>query len=131
MADVSDARAESIHDLGALTLRSFREGDMHVVAFGGELDLSGLGLVERELGRVEASDAGVIVLDLAELDFIDSGGVRLVVLADRREHDRLVVVRGRRGVQRVFELCGVVRELLFVDACPQATRATETRTVVA
>ncbi len=49
----------------------------------------------------------MVVLDLRELRFIDSAGVRVVVEAAeraRREGHRLAVVRGPRQVDRAFKL---------------------------
>ena len=66
--------------------------------------------------RAEASDARQIVLDLRELTFIDSSGVRMIVCADlrsRQDGDRLRLIRGGARVQRVFELTGVLERLPF------------------
>jgi anti-anti-sigma factor len=71
--------------------------------------------VERELERVEGTEARFIVLDLRELEFIDSSGVKIIVMAHRREAGSLIVVKGPRPIQRVFELCDLVRQLSFVD----------------
>lgn len=99
-------------------MRSEREGDTHTITLTGELDLSTVDGVQRELERVEASDTLSIVLDLSGLTFMDSTGVRLVMTAaarSRADGNRLVVLRGQRTVQRVFELCGVERLLPFAD----------------
>jgi len=118
MPDTSDGRAESIRDLGTLRLRSFRDGDRHIIALAGEFDLATMGGVERELEHVEGTDTRVIVLDLRELEFIDSSGLQVIVKAHRRQAGRLIVVKGPQRVQRVFEVCDMVRVLPLVDRPP-------------
>ena len=105
-------------DLGELTIRSVREGGVHTVALTGELDLATAGEVDKELARVEATDAESIVLDLSGLTFMDSTGVRLVVTAharSRADANRLTLRRGQAAVQRVMELSGVDVLLPFDD----------------
>jgi anti-anti-sigma factor len=59
-------------------------GDV-LISLTGELDLSGAGPLDEELDRLAAED-GVrrVVLDLRGLEFMDSSGLRLVALAERR-----------------------------------------------
>lgn len=104
-----DQRAAELIRVGEFRVRSERDGVVHTVGLVGELDLATAGDVERELERVEASDALSIVLDLSGLTFMDSTGVRLVVRASARsraDSNRLALLRGPKAVQRVFELCG-------------------------
>jgi anti-anti-sigma factor len=112
-------RAEDVRQLGALTMRSTRgEDGEHVIALSGELDLGSAETVESELVRVEATDARQIVLDLRELDFLDSTGIRLVYMADmrsRQDGDRLIIRRGPDSVQRMFRMTDLADRLRFVD----------------
>ena len=111
-------RAAQVIELGVLRVHSEREGAVHTIALSGELDLAGAPGAEEELKRVEATDAGVIVLDLSGLTFIDSTGVRLVVSADARsraDSNRLTLLRGPAAVQRVFEISGVEELVPFAD----------------
>ena len=111
-------RGEQLKTVGELTMSSQREGDVHSVCVVGELDLATVDSVEQELERVEATDAGLIVLDFSGLTFVDSTGIRLAVRAHARSHangERLSLRRGPAGVQRAFELCGVDRVLPFAD----------------
>jgi anti-anti-sigma factor len=83
MDDVSHGRAESSHDLGKLALRSFRTGEKQVIAIAGRFDGSTMKTVEHEL-ESEAGAAQIIVLDLRRLEFIDSSGLRVVVITGAR-----------------------------------------------
>jgi anti-sigma B factor antagonist len=89
-----------------------------VIAATGELDLSGAALLEAELERLEAEpELGTVVLDLRGLEFMDSSGLRLVVLADMRAREagrRFVLVRGPETVHRVFEITRMSERLDFV-----------------
>jgi anti-anti-sigma factor len=112
------APARDLRHLGTLTLRSTREDDTHVVALSGELDLAGADLLEGELKRVEAGDARRIVVDLRDLDFIDSTGVRLIYMAEmrsRKDSGRLTIRRGPHKVQRLFVMTDLADRLPFVD----------------
>ena len=90
-----------------------------MISLTGELDLSGAGPLEEEIARIVAADGiARVVLDLRELEFMDSSGLRMVALAARRlsADDRaLVLVRGRDAVQRVFEITRMGDHLTFVD----------------
>jgi anti-anti-sigma factor len=60
----------------------------------------------------------VLVLDLSDLTFLDSTGLRTVVTADERAREsgrRLVVVRGPDAVQRVFAITRLEERLEMVD----------------
>lgn len=112
------SRGANIQQLGALTMRSAREGDEHVIALAGEMDLSTVDLVERELLHVETTDAATIVLDLSELEFLDSTGVRLVFMADARSRNdsgRMRIRRGPDKVHRLFVMTDLADRLPFVD----------------
>jgi anti-sigma B factor antagonist len=103
---------------GELRLTSERDGDMHVIAVSGELDLANGNELQRELLRVEATDARSIVVDLSGLQFMDSTGIRVLLSADARsraDSNRLTLLRGPAAVQRVLELTGVVDLLPFAD----------------
>ncbi len=94
------------------------DGDHCVVSPAGELDRSTVALLDEELAKAEASDATQIVLDLSELTFMDSRGMRLVLAADARsraDSNRLRLVRGPRRIQRVFQLTGMESRLPFID----------------
>jgi anti-anti-sigma factor len=94
------------------------DADEHVRLLG-EMDLSVIGQVDREMLRAESTDAARIVLDLDELEFLDAAGIRLllhVAARSRSNGGRLSIRRARSAqVQRVIELTGVGDALPFVD----------------
>lgn len=102
-----------------LQIRSLREGDTHVVALAGELDLGTAQDLEDELARVEATDPPKIVLDLRDLRLVDSSGMAVVIRASARsDRARLNILRGPDSVHRPFELSGLAARLPFVEAPP-------------
>ena len=98
---------------------TLRAGDA-VIALSGELDLSGAPALDDEIGRLASAD-GVerVVVDLRDLEFLDSSGLRTVALAHRRlaaAGRELMLVRGPETVQRVFEITRMDERLRFVDS---------------
>lgn len=113
---VSTAEDELVYASGQLTMRSERDGDIHVIALMGELDIDSAPAFEAELKRVEGSDVGEIVVDLRGLNFISSDGLKTLIHAESRSrarHNRLRLVPGTDHVQRTFETAGLVSRLPF------------------
>jgi anti-sigma B factor antagonist len=102
------------------TFESDVRGGIALVRMEGELDLLATSELEPELERLtDEPGVDVIALDLRGLEFVDSSGLRLIVLTERalRADDRrLVLVRGTQPVQRVFEITRMSERLEFVDA---------------
>ena len=92
--------------------------DTVVVRPRGELDLASapdLRAVLQELRNKKAS----VLLDLSELTFMDSSGLRLIweTNAEARQHGlELALASGPPEVMRVFELTGLRKRLNFTDA---------------
>jgi anti-sigma B factor antagonist len=81
----------------------------------GELDIATAGRLERAL-LDDRAPGDRVVLDLAELEFIDSTGLRAIVRgaeAARRDGWELRLRPGPPAVQRVFEIAGVLGALPF------------------
>jgi anti-sigma B factor antagonist len=78
-----------------------------IVVPRGELDLASADALDAEARRLRASGFAQIVIDLREVEFIDSTGLGVLLSlrndAKRDGHD-LTLVSGPRAVQRVFEL---------------------------
>jgi anti-anti-sigma factor len=101
-----------------LQFETTRNGKVAVIAPTGELDLSGAAVLQVEIDRLaEDHDLGGLVLDLRGLEFMDSSGLRLVVLADMQAREagrRFAIVRGDETVHRVFEITRMSERLEFV-----------------
>jgi anti-sigma B factor antagonist len=102
-----------------LELETTRNGTVATVRPTGELDLSGAAVLEAELDRLAADpELGTVVLDMRGLEFMDSSGLRLVVVADMRAREagrRFALIRGGETVHRVFEITRMSDRLDFVD----------------
>ena len=85
----------------------------------GELDLATVPQLSAAVA--EHHDAGLLVLDLTAVTFIDSTGVRVLIQADRscaRSGSRLVVLAGDGPVRRLLDLCKLDGRLALVTEHP-------------
>lgn len=102
-----------------LQIDSRQQDEAAVLALSGELDIASAPDFERALADLDGSEAtSRLVLDLSELTFMDSTGLRALLLARQRavESDRELILRpGPRQVQRVFELSGTLDRFRFED----------------
>jgi anti-sigma B factor antagonist len=102
---------------GELTVDISTAAQTALVRLSGELDIATAPTLEEKLDELP-QEITQVVLDLRELAFIDSTGLRVVLglangLGENRA--RVVIVRGPEPVQRVFTLTGADRELVMVD----------------
>ena len=89
----------------------------HVVAPRGELDLYSVEDVRAAIAE-RPDECELVVLDLRNLTFFDTSGIRLVVETLRvldADGVRFALVRGRPDVQRLFTLTGLEDRLPFFD----------------
>jgi anti-anti-sigma factor len=97
-----------------------RDGDRSVLLLRGELDLATIDGVRARLDALQA-ERRAVVLDLNELSFMDSTGIRLVLQAaqdaERTGWD-FSITRGSRAVRRVFAAAGIEDRLPFAQARP-------------
>ena len=96
-------------------------GGLRLLRLRGELDMAGVDQFERLLIADGAPEAGTFVVDLRGLTFIDSSGLRALIMADQRvreEGGHLVVVRGSDRVNQVLEMTGVAGHIELVDEPP-------------
>ncbi|HEX4734269.1 MAG TPA: STAS domain-containing protein [Thermoleophilaceae bacterium] len=94
------------------------DGERATVSLRGELDLSGVDRARQAIEEAESGEAPLLVLDLSELDFIDSTGLEVMLRAARRAHDsgrRLIVARPSRYIRRLLELTAIDQSLDIVD----------------
>jgi anti-anti-sigma factor len=107
---------------GNFDVLTSRDGATLVVSPRGEIDLATVGLVREAVDR-EQQPGEALVLDLREVGFMDTSGLRYVLeLNDRAKQEGfgLLLVRGPSAVQRVFEVSGLEPRLPFVDDPSQA-----------
>jgi len=91
-------------------------GDSLVITPTGELDMASAPEFEKEVERAQGGSA--IIVDLRELRFIDSTGIRAllqVYSAGQNGHSTVSFIRGQRNVQWVLELAGVEQFLAWTD----------------
>lgn len=102
---------------GNFDVATQRTSGVLIVSPAGEIDLATVDLVRDAVDREHAGGED-LVLDLRDVSFMDTSGLRYVLeLNERapREGFALRIVRGPRAVQRVFEVSGLESRLAFVD----------------
>jgi anti-sigma B factor antagonist len=97
-------------------------GHSAVVAVDGELDLLSCPSLENAIDQLAESDVDLVIIDLRGVEFMDSTGPHLLVRTQNRTHEsgrRFALVRGRKQVQRLFDLTGLADSLTIVDSPDQ------------
>jgi anti-sigma B factor antagonist len=94
-------------------------GRVTMLTPSGELDLVSAPILDGALQRAEEPGAEIVVVDLRQLEFMDSTGLHVFVAAQQRARAagrRFAVVRGGETVQRLFDLTGVAESFTIIDS---------------
>ena len=100
-----------------LTCEAVPERDRVRVRAQGTLDLASAPVLDAQLEALRTSGFRALVVDLRELVFMDSTGLRLALRwqeLSERDGFSLGFVPGAPQIQRVFELTGTTGRLAFV-----------------
>jgi anti-sigma B factor antagonist len=113
------------HESGDFQVEAERLGAEARLAVHGELDIATLPEFERVITRMRSQGLERMVIDLRGLAFLDSMSIELLL----RLHGELtatgaelLVVRGPRPVDRIFEVMQLDRVLALVDEPPEPLR---------
>ncbi len=90
-----------------LTIKLRNANGVPVIVVSGELDLASAGTLAAEL---ENSTGPLVVVDLAELSFMDSSGISCLVVAKANMDEvgrTLVLTRPQPRVERAMEVVGL------------------------
>jgi anti-sigma B factor antagonist len=93
-----------------------RDGSL-VLILEGELDIGTAPMLDQELERAEAGDAGTLVVDLDRVVFIDSTGLHVLIKhaqLSSQNGRRLRLTKGSPQVRRLFEITGTTDHLPFL-----------------
>jgi anti-sigma B factor antagonist len=99
---------------GTLVVRTTRNGGSHVVALCGELDLANASTAETALEASLDDNGAPVIVDMRELEFIDSTGIALLVsaLSHNEDETRISFLPSPAPeVTRVLELTGLAERL--------------------
>jgi anti-anti-sigma factor len=96
-----------------------RRGTAAILRVSGELDLTGADLLETRIKELTEDPPEVVVIDLRKVAFLDSTGLRSLLLARARGSEEgwsLKLIRGPDPVHRVLELTRMDEVFDFADA---------------
>jgi anti-anti-sigma factor len=90
-----------------------------VLAVSGELDLAASPTLEERLDDVFGGNVPRLIIDLRQLEFIDSTGLSVLVKAHQRAEEagsRFGLVNGGSQVRRLLSLTGIAERLAVADS---------------
>jgi anti-sigma B factor antagonist len=96
-----------------------READRAVLRLEGELDLASSPMLERALEAAEVTQTQLLVLDLDALSFVDSTGLRVILLAHeaaRNREQEFAITPGSPQVQRLLSITSVGEHMRVIAA---------------
>jgi anti-anti-sigma factor len=85
-----------------------------VIAPRGDVDITTCDVLAARLQEVIDSGGLILVLDLREVNFLDSSGIRVILQAARDIDDqggRLWIENASGAIQRIFEVAGILEHL--------------------
>jgi anti-sigma B factor antagonist len=100
----------------SFTVQLQPRSDAVLIAVSGELDIASAPELEQMLDQIQPELTKLVIVDLRELEFMDSTGLSIIVGAHQRlsEHGcELTLIKGPPQVQRLLDLTGVADRLRF------------------
>jgi anti-anti-sigma factor len=97
-----------------LRIETRRDSGRTTLALSGELDMASAEVLQKALASDDLQGEQTIVLDLQQLEFIDSTGLRSILAAlerCRERHQEFAITPGSEQVQRLLRITGVAEHL--------------------
>jgi anti-sigma B factor antagonist len=119
----TDSSFETITDPAPLSIDVTERGSHTVVAVGGEIDLATQGELKSVLYDLIVAGRVHLVLDLSEVDFLDSTGIGALIGARRRVHafqGSLTLVCPQESVMKIFTITGLEKVFDIVPTVDSA-----------
>ena len=92
----------------SVSIRPWKDGQqMAKLALEGSLDTASAPQLEKELTAVFEGPTHILVFDLGKLDFLSSGGVRVILAARKRIVERsgsCMMLRAQPRVEKTFDI---------------------------
>ena len=109
-----------------LVIHSETIDDGVIVRPVGEIDLSCAALLQQKLAGVQRDKPARLVIDLAEVPYMDSSGVATLVEAmqvARRNQTKIILCALQHKVRSIFEIARLDMVFKIVDTLDEATAA--------
>jgi anti-sigma B factor antagonist len=97
-----------------LQVEARRGQDRVVLQLTGELDLASSPILEHSLEEADVAAAPLLVLDLDQLQFVDSTGLRVILMAHESARGRgqdFAITPGSPQVQRLLSITSVAEHM--------------------
>jgi len=114
-----------MNESATVTIREEESGRPLVIRIAGEIDLSNAALVAQKIHEAEGNSANV-VLDLEQLQFMDSTGLGVVVNLGKRVKERggeLAIVIGKPSIRKLFSITAFDKRFRIFDSAAEAQQA--------
>lgn len=102
-----------------LEIEVAQDGGTAVIKLHGELDLASAPAFTAQLEETGTRAPTAVVIDLTELEFMDSTGLRSILMAHERcdeNGQRFAVIPGGRQVARLLEIARVEEHLNLISS---------------
>jgi anti-anti-sigma factor len=114
-----------------LTVRLLGDSRSRVIWLEGEVDVSTVAVLAEALDVAIADHPEVLLIDLRNLSFLDSRGLRSLLDAQEACHAidcRLLLMRGSRPVERLIQIAAVDGLFEFVSGLSEVASSAEPNT---
>lgn len=92
-----------------------------IIVLAGDLDAAGAPIFEETLEKAVGHAPKRLVLELSQLNYLSSAGLRQLVYAQQKLADdvRIVLVRANEKVRHTIRLVGFDQSISFADQVPE------------
>lgn len=95
-----------------------------LITLTGELDAQTAAAFQAEVAAVTEGELDQLVLDMTDLTYLSSAGLRSLVFCRQKLADevRIVVVKPRESVEQTIRMVGFHHSVIFSDQLPESAR---------
>lgn len=101
------------------------DNGIRLIKLSGRLDIYGTTKIEPHLNRYTNGDALLVILDIAEVDFIASIGIRMLVMTAKsvgNHRGKIVILNPPPDVKEALELTGILQLIPVYNHPEEATK---------
>lgn len=99
------------------------ENNIKLISLKGKLDIGGVGKIETQFYGYCAGDQPRVLVDLSEVDFLASIGIRLLTLNAKSVSSRggrMILLRPSQEVKEILEVTGITMIIPIYDGLESA-----------